>query len=114
MIDYEAMDRQRRDRIVAENEARQLQESKAAAEAKVRVDAMSARSNVGLLLNEYLVAGVEPPFTNGDGIPTVSLSMLRWQGWTVERVGEVNTLIMPMARPPVHPRKRREDYDGNS
>lgn len=86
-------------------------EQEAIRKESARVNLM--RANEALLVNEYERAGVEPLQTNGRGVPTVSLALLRSFGWTIERVGEQNMLVAPAARQE-KPRKQRQDYDQSS
>lgn len=97
--DYEAMDRdrradaQRRNDLVAEQEARE------AAEIKVRVDARSVTTNERMRIAEYENAGVTPPYTNDNGVPTVTLGLLFQQGWRIEEINGLRTLVQPNGRP---------------
>lgn len=67
-----------------DHEAFEQYERDQAALRKIAADATTRRSNESALLGEYRRAGVQPPFTNGAGIPTVSLSMLSRMGWKIE------------------------------
>lgn len=80
---------------------------------KVKADDTSRRANESFLNHEYSSHGITPPWTNGAGVPTVSLSLLKWMGWRVENYSGQATLIEPMAgREQI--RRRKEDYDNNT
>lgn len=74
---------------------------------------LSMRANASIMLLEYQRSGVEPLAVNDDGVPLVSLALLRWQGWTIEHDGLRNVLVAPPASPQT-PRKSRSDYDQSS
>lgn len=74
---------------IAEEDARR------AAEVKRSNDENSRVANARALLREYAAAGVRPPRVDADGVPTVSLSMLRMMGWTVESFGGEGVLVRP-------------------
>lgn len=86
---------ERRKKMVADAEAQMERDAEKAREAKARVDATTLRANESFLLAEYERAGVAPPFTNGRGVPTVSLSLLLSQGWRVESFGDERILVRP-------------------
>jgi hypothetical protein len=88
-------------------------EAEQAAIRKEKARQLSMRANASIMIEEYRRAGVEPLATNGDGVPLVSLALLRWQGWTIEHDGYRNVLVAPSASPQ-QPRKSRADYDSNS
>lgn len=101
-----AEDKDRRDRMVVDAQASMRAEAARAKEAKARVDATTRRANESYLRFEYSKAGVDPPFVDGRGVPTVSLSFLLKIGWRVERMGRDAVLVRPAAFPPV--RKQSE------
>lgn len=80
---------------------------------KIKGDDLSRRANESFLNYEYSSSGVTPPSTNGNGIPTVSLSLLKWMGWRIENYSGQATLVEPMAQRE-HVRRRKEDYDSSS
>lgn len=84
----------------AANEAARVAEAKAAAEAKARVDATTQRANVSFRRAEFERAGVAPPFTDGAGNPTTSLSLLLQMGWEIKQLGEDRVLVRPVAFSP--------------
>jgi len=47
------------------------------------------------LLAEYRAAGVEPPSFDDDGMPRVSLALLRTLGWRVEEINRAKILVAP-------------------
>ena len=96
-LDFDNLEspRQRRARLLAEADARRAVEERVAAEAKERVDHHRDRANARALVREYRNAGVEPPYTNGHGIPTVSLSLLISNGWCIEEIGAERVLVKP-------------------
>lgn len=102
--------KQRREDMLREAAQREEAEKRAAAESKARVDATTRRANESFLLAEYERSGVSPPIVGENGLPTVSLSMLLWQGWRIEQIGEERTLVRPAARA-ARPRKTRADYE---
>lgn len=102
--------KQRREDMLRKAEQLRAAEERAAAEAKARVDATSRRANESFLLAEYERAGVAPPIIDENGMPTVSLSMLLWQGWQIEQAGDERTMVRPAARA-ARPRKTRADYE---
>jgi hypothetical protein len=104
--------KQREDARLRAEAIRKADEQRAA-EAKARVDETSRRANESFLRAEYERAGLRPPFTDDRGVPTVSLSMLRWAGWRVEMVGDQATLIAPPARA-VPTGRTRADYARDS
>ena len=71
-------------------------ETKQRAETKARADEFSMAANRAHVLGEYLGRGVEPPFTDEQGNPTVSLSLLMQMGWRIEG----NWLVPPGWRAP--------------
>lgn len=79
------------------------------AEAVARCAKWTAEANRRALLGEYQRAQVKPPFVDADGRPTVSLTLLRWMGWTIEPIGDRNVLVAPAATAETQ-RRRREDY----
>lgn len=107
--DYEAIDRQRLEEAKRLSAIRERQDAEAAAESKARVDATSRRAHVSALLGDYQEAGVLPPFTDADGVPTVSLALLKWQGWRIERDGHLVALLPPHSRPQPRRRDDREN-----
>lgn len=80
--------RAKREQAVRDGEAIAAAEAVEAAAAKARVDALTLRANESFLLAEYQSAGIAPPFTNGRGVPTVSLALLVRQGWRIEQLGD--------------------------
>jgi hypothetical protein len=82
-------------------QAREAQEAAAVAERqqsaaiKSRLDERAREANRRQVIAEYQAAGVEPLQVDGDGKPTVSLSMLLRFGWKVEIVSGQPTLIRP-------------------
>jgi hypothetical protein len=80
---------------------------------KIKADDTSRRANESFLKFEYSNAGLVPPWTDGNGIPTVSLSTLKWMGWKIENYSGQATLVAPLAGRE-HVRRRKEDYDGSS
>lgn len=88
-------DKERRDRMVLAAQAEMRAQAEKAQEARARVDATTRRANESFLKAEYERAGVAPPFTDGRGVPTVSLSLLRSQGWRVEAFGDEKVLVRP-------------------
>lgn len=96
----EREDFKRRMEVLAQQE-REREEERAA-----RADANKRASNVRALMAEYERAGVEPPFTNGDGVPTCSLSLLLQIGWSIEQLGDSVTLIQPRVSREKATRKR--------
>lgn len=86
---------ERRQKMIAAGKAQAEHDERRAREAKARVDALTQRSNVSFRLHEYAAAGVAPPFTDGHGNPTVSLSLLLQQGWEVKDLGGERVLVKP-------------------
>lgn len=110
----EAQERRARiDAARADHEVMARHEAEQEAVRKESAHLNSLRANDMLLRHEYERAGVEPLKTNGSGVPTVSLSLLRSMGWTIEQVGERNMLIAPAERQ-TKPGKQRQDYDQSS
>ena len=66
-------------------------ETKQRAEAKARADEFSIDANRAHVMGEYIGRGVEPPFTDDQGRPTVSLSLLMQMGWRIDG----NWLVAP-------------------
>lgn len=97
----------------ADNEVMARHEAEQEALRKENARVNMQRANEALLVHEYERAGVEPLATNGRGVPTVSLALLRSFGWTIEQVGERNMLIAPAVRQ-TKPGKQRQDYDQSS
>lgn len=97
--DYEAMDRERLAEAKRRNDLAAELELREAAEIKARVDARSHSANDRLRIAEYANLGVTPPYTNGNGVPTVSLGLLMQQGWRIEEISGMNKLIQPNGRP---------------
>lgn len=97
LLDFDDLEspKQRRERLLLEAEERRQAEARQLAETRARVDAARDRHNARALVREYRRFGVEPPFTNGHGIPTTSLSLLLSNGWRVEEVGGKNVLLRP-------------------
>lgn len=89
------------------------EDARLAAERKESARQLSMRANASVLITEYVKAGVEPLAVNGDGVPTVSLGFLLYQGWEVREISGVKKLIAPIPEP-VRPRKTRADYDQSS
>ncbi len=76
-------------------------EVKQAAALKVRIDARASETNRRQVIAEYQAAGISPPLIDGNGKPTVSLSMLLRLGWKVEDISGKPVLIHPPGyRPP--------------
>lgn len=65
------------------------------AERKARADKFSCEANRVQLLAEYESAGVHPPFTDDDGKPTISLSLLKRMGWRIENFGNDGYSLVP-------------------
>lgn len=109
LFEAEAAKKRAADRAKAE--AAQLDATNAqlkfAAQLKARMDERAAETNRRQLIAEYQAAGVEPPMTDGNGKPTVSLSMLLRMGWSLENISGQPTLIRPFGTrapvPPVEP-----------
>lgn len=97
----------------ADHAAMLKHEAEQAAARKIKAVDLSRRANESFLNHEYSSNGVTPPWTNGSGVPTVSLSLLKWMGWRVENYSGQATLVEPMATRE-HARRRKEDYDGSS
>ena len=105
----------RKERIAAaeeQNAVRLRQDAEAAAKRQIEADKLTARANESFLLHEYRSYGIDPPFVDLGGMPTVSLALLLDMGWRVEQVGRESTLVRPLHD--TTPRKRREDYDQSS
>ncbi len=75
-------------------------DSAEAAKRRASADELSRRANEAILAREYRELGLTPPFVDGAGAPSVSLSMLLSLGWTVGK-GEAggNVLVRPPAAP---------------
>lgn len=93
----EAADRRARIEASREaNAARLEQEEIQNAQRKIKADALTIRARDSVLIHEYASQGLTPPFTNGEGVPTVSLALLRQMGWTVEEeFGGRRVLVKP-------------------
>lgn len=110
----EAAERRARiDRVQAEHATMLKHDAKQAELRKIKAQDLSRRANESFLNHEYSSAGVTPPWTNGNGVPTVSLSLLKQMGWRVENYSGQATLVEPMARRE-HIRRSKEDYDQSS
>ena len=86
---------ERRLKMVAAAKESMEQDAEATRQAMARATETTKRANESFLKAEYERAGVEPPFTNGRGIPTVSLSLLISQGWRVQNLGDERVLVRP-------------------
>jgi hypothetical protein len=106
--DEAARRRKMADDVVEANKKRIEREDKAAAERKEAARRFAMKVNADQLCAEYRTAGVEPPRTDFDGVPTTSLSMLLLLGWRIECVSGQNRLVEP---PPLPKRKRRDEND---
>lgn len=93
VADQEAAERRRV--ALQEAQARIAQDEKAAAERAQKDTERTLRFNRVLLLREYEIAGVRPPFTDEDGSPRVSLTLLRSFGWEVQNISGENVLVAP-------------------
>lgn len=91
----------RREAAKAARDAMAETEAKAAVILKARIDERARETNRRQVIAEYQAAGVEPLEVDGNGKPTVSLSMLLRLGWRVENISGQPTLIRPrwMAAP---------------
>jgi hypothetical protein len=92
---------------MAELNAREAEQDAAR---KALADDTSRRGNLIVLVGEYARAGVKPPFVNERGEPTVSLSMLKMQGWEITEFAGQRTLLRP-ASAGGYARRTREDYE---
>lgn len=86
-------DWEKRNEVAAKVEAAQR------AERKVAADALSRRANEAVLIHEYASQGLRAPYTDGNGVPTVSLAMLLRLGWTINRSPGTNILMRPFVMP---------------
>lgn len=84
-------------RILDRNAELSKAEQERAARIKLESDRRAKIGHARSLLREYEAAGVAPPFTTEEGVPTVSLSMLLMIGWSVDVFGGVATLHRPEA-----------------
>jgi len=92
---------ERRQKMIDAGKAQAAIDDERARVAKARTDAMTQRANVSFRLHEYAVAGVAPPFTDGKGNPTVSLSLLLQMGWEIKNLGDdQRVLVKPETFPP--------------
>lgn len=91
----------KRNAVLAEAERRQREEAAVVSTEKMQ------RANANVLWAEYRAAGVDPIAVDANGVPTTSLSMLKWAGWTIVNISGQNKLV--------HPRhgyaKQEEDQD---
>lgn len=87
--------RARIDAAKQDHAAFQKHEAEQAALRKESARQLSMRANASLLLAEYRAAGVAPPLTNVEGVPTVSLGMLAQMGWSIARLGDEAVLLRP-------------------
>jgi hypothetical protein len=76
-------------------------------EQNIRAVEHSMRANRLCMAMEYRSAGVKPILTDGDGNPTVSLSLALLLGWRIEQIGDRNVLTAPASAPR---KTRKEDY----
>lgn len=89
---------------------KEAQEAERRAETKAKLDKISLETSDLLRAAEYRAAGLSIPVING--VQTkASLGLLFSFGWSVQFVDGVRELVLPSAQ---KPRKRREDYDGNT
>lgn len=93
MIEQDAAERRRV--ALQEAEARNAQEAEAAKVRAQNATERTMKNNRILLLRDYELAGVRPPFTYDDGTPRMSLPMLRKLGWEVQNISGEAVLVEP-------------------
>lgn len=79
---------------------------------KQRNDELSKRSNARLRTHEFAAAGVDAPYVDFDGVPTISLSFLLSIGWSIRNVSGMNVLMKPTGTRP-EPRETRNNEMGS-
>lgn len=102
LFDQDEAKRRREARAEMIENGRRREEMLNAQEARQRASAKESmlRASAAAIVREYEHAGVEPPKTNGDGVPTCSLSLLLDLGWRIENLGYgVKTLVAPPPPP---------------
>ena len=92
----------RRKQAEKAGDALAAEEARQAAALRARIDERAAETNRRQVIAEYQAAGVEPLRVDGNGRPTVSLSMLLRIGWTIENISGKNVLIYPPGYRPPH------------
>lgn len=105
---------ERRQRMITEGEKALAEERAEEAKRAAKATARTLDNNRRQLLAEYERAGVEPPFVDENGKPTMSLSMLLRLGWSIkqisiEHVGDERVLLKPAQQQ--HKRMTREEWE---
>lgn len=106
----------RRERMLREAADREAAEEARRAEAAAKATASTLRANQSAMVNEYRAAGVWPPeeYLDEQGLPKLSLGLLKFAGWTIETIGEQSMLIRPAGKPKRRAKKRSEVDRENS
>lgn len=110
--DEAARRRQERAEMIETGQRRQALLDAQDVAAAARVKEFSLKANASFIAREYRAAGVAPPFVNGAGEPTCSLSFLLWEGWRVEDLGlGVRELVAPSPPPPWEGPRDRDSFE---